>query len=132
MTCGKCGYKQFVAFWDCPKCGYNEETDKASKLSAIKEGQHSESGDHLSIAVKIPGEGAIEALKAFAWLDLVVSIIATVLILSNASTPYAVGLGLGILFQGLFACALFLVIASIAENIIIIRKAITKVNNVAT
>jgi len=38
------------------------------------------------------------------------------------ANPLAIGIGIAVLLQGIFACALFLVIASIAESLIEIRK----------
>ena len=78
---------------------------------------------------------SIGVLRIFAWLNLLVSIIISVVIWSKFSTeidrgyytservanPYMVGLGIGVLLQGIFACALFLVIAHIAESLIFIR-----------
>ncbi len=81
----------------------------------------------------IPGEGAISALKFFAWLDLIGSIIWAIWIWVEFGTTtldysrtemnsIGVGVGFAVLLQGMFACALFLVITSIAENLIAIRK----------
>jgi hypothetical protein len=77
----------------------------------------------------------ISVLRIFAWLDLIGSIIASIFIWSKFGTrkmpgfsylteadPLTIGLGFGILVQGVFACVLFLVIASMAENLIAIRK----------
>lgn len=86
-----------------------------------------------------PGVGAINTLKFLGWLDLVAGIIGSIVIWANYSTkevtlgeyykytekvtdPVGVGLGFLVLFQGIFICILFLVIASIAENLIAIRK----------
>ena len=83
--------------------------------------------------VTIPS--SIGVLRVFAWLDLLVSIIFSIVIWSEFSTeiskgyytsekvsnPYMIGLGIGVLLQGIFVCALFLVIAHIAESLIFIR-----------
>ena len=76
----------------------------------------------------IPGEGAINALKFFAWLDLIGSIIGALVIWAN-SNGIGVGVGIAVLAQGVFACALFLVIACIAENLIAIRKNVTSTSH---
>ena len=76
---------------------------------------------------------AIDALKIFAWINAVASTIAALFCWSQygsidtghySSEINAIGVGLGfaILFQGLFGCALFLVIADIAENVIYMRE----------
>lgn len=87
--------------------------------------------------IYIGGTGKISALKFFAWFDLIISIICALIIWFGYSTSTipsgyfrsenvtnyaAIGLGFGILIQGIFGCVLFLVIASIAENVMIIRR----------
>ena len=82
---------------------------------------------------------AITALKSFAWLDLLAGILCSIIIWTKHSTftiptgkyltqtetltsPVMVAVGIAVLLQGLFAWALFLVISSIAENLIAIRN----------
>ena len=75
---------------------------------------------------------SVKALKAFAFLDLIASIIISIYIFANSTieisysekitNPIAIGLGLGILIQGIMVCTLFFVIANIAENIIVIKQ----------
>ena len=86
-----------------------------------------------------PGSRAIAHLKFFAWLDLIGSFILSIIILVELSQkeivkgtyytytekvtdPIMIAIAISVLLQGIFACALFLVIAYIAENLIIIRK----------
>jgi len=73
----------------------------------------------------IPGEGAISVLRFFAWFDLVFGIIASIIIWNNTDN-YSRGIGtfigFGVLLQGIFICAFFLVIASMAENLFAIRR----------
>jgi len=83
---------------------------------------------------------SIIILKFFAWLDLFVSIVFSIVIWTEFSTdtskayyytekmanPYMIGLGIGVFLQGVFVCALFLVIAHIAESLIFIRHNTTK------
>jgi hypothetical protein len=79
---------------------------------------------------KLDPPGAITALKYFAWLDLIGGIIGAFVIWakSNVFENYGefngigAGVGVAVFLQGMFAWALFLVIASIAENLIAIRK----------
>ena len=72
--------------------------------------------------------GAIDALRFFAWLDLVGGIIGAIVVwvmIFNSSTdtnPVTIGLGIAILLQGVFLCVLFLVIAGASEDIAAIRK----------
>jgi len=78
---------------------------------------------------------SIGFLKFFAWLDLCGGIIGAIWIWSamgttkvsgystlTAANPYGIVFGFAVFFQGIFLCALFLVICSIAENLIEIRK----------
>ncbi len=81
---------------------------------------------------------AISVLRFFAWLDLVFGIICSIVIwvnygstevfnkyyysTSNVANPIGIGLGIGVLMQGIFLCAFFLVVASMAENLSAIRK----------
>jgi hypothetical protein len=91
---------------------------------------------------KVPGIGAIDALKFFAWFDFACGIIGGLLawrligiqyVTENVSYyPYikvteqtnvaGIILAVGIALQGVLVCALFLVIASMAENLIAIRR----------
>ena len=81
--------------------------------------------------------GLVGALKFFAWLDLISSICGAIWIWSQFSklttsdvfgfpgttiNPVGIGIGIGILFQGILGFVLFLTVASIAENVIEIRK----------
>ncbi len=82
---------------------------------------------------------AITVLKFCAWLDLAVSAVAGFIILINPDlfaptlyqplatlfaiiNPVGVLVALAICLQGVCVCPLFLVIASIAENLIAIRR----------
>ena len=69
---------------------------------------------------------AISALRAFAWLDLGVGVIGGFLIVAmfapSLSKAIAILIGVGVFMQGLFGWALFLVLASIATNLITIKE----------
>ena len=68
---------------------------------------------------------AISALKIFAWIDLIVGIGFGILILAKYAKSegvVATGVGIAIFLQGVFVWALFLVIASIAQNLIAIKE----------
>jgi hypothetical protein len=72
------------------------------------------------------GSTAISLLKIFAWVDLVGSVAGAVIVLKwfssqGQANPIAIGLAIAVLLQGVLVCSLFLVIASMAENVIAIR-----------
>jgi len=136
MICEKCGYNFSGSYMvtpticrDCFSKLSPDEQDKA-KVSPTPQAEATSSVTTYS------GEGAITALKFFAWLDLIGGIVGAVWVWaqfgstqvtsSYSSTteanPVAIGIGVGVLLQGMFVCALFLVIASIAESLIAIRK----------
>ncbi len=80
---------------------------------------------------------AISALRFFAWLDLIAGIVFAIIIWAKFATseigagyysraetitnPIAIGIGIAVLLQGIFVWALFLVLSSIAQNLIAIR-----------
>lgn len=114
IKCPKCGEVMSSAYSRCVTCGANlRGTDVSDKYEKQNEGD---------TPLSASGNVAIEMLKFFAWMDLVVSIIAALLIIVNNSSLYSIGLALGILLQGMLVCSLFLVIASMAVNLIAIRK----------
>jgi hypothetical protein len=70
-------------------------------------------------------EIAISALKFFAWLDLIAGVILSIIIwakYSSSDNPIVIGIGIAVLLQGLFVWALFLVLSSIAQNLISIKE----------
>jgi len=71
---------------------------------------------------------SVSILKVFAWIDLIASFIFAIVIWIEP-TPYGIGFGVGVLLQGIFVCALFQVIAIIAENLISINHNTTKLKN---
>ena len=76
-----------------------------------------------SNSVQAKSTGAIDTLKFFAWLDLVAGIFGSIWIWNQFGTSSSgIAIGVGVLLQGVFAWAYFLVIASMAENLIEIRK----------
>ena len=73
-------------------------------------------------------------LRAVAWVDLIASIISAIVLWATSTYAvtnttlgiqighteinfFRVGLGIGILFQGIFVCKLFLIIASIPDHL---------------
>jgi hypothetical protein len=71
---------------------------------------------------KLLKTGPTSGLRAVAWVDLIGSIITAIVLWATSVTSSSVALGFGILFQGIVACVLFLVIASMADNLGAIRK----------
>jgi hypothetical protein len=85
--------------------------------------------------VSFPGEGAIGALRFFAWIDLIASFIGAIWVWVNfherevgtyftytETNPIGVVTGIAVLFQGILVFTLFLTIAATCENTIAIRK----------
>ena len=81
------------------------------------------------------GRGPITALTVFAYINLVGGIIAAITIWASMGTnpvlgssyhaeinPFGIVLGAVFLAEGIFGCALLLVIAGMAENLIAIRR----------
>lgn len=83
--------------------------------------------------------GTITLLKGFAWFDLIAGVIGAVIVWAKFSSqrvvmglysqtsetvvnPVAIGIGIAVLLQGIFTWALLRVVASIASNLIAIRK----------
>ena len=114
IKCPKCGDEMSSAYTRCVTCG--------AKLRENDESNRREEPNEEDTPLSASGNAAIEVLKFFAWMDLVASIIAAILIIAGNSSLYFIGLALGILLQGMLVCSLFLVIASMAENLIAIRK----------
>jgi len=66
---------------------------------------------------KVVRSNAVDVLKVFAWLAAIGGVIGAVLLPLSMPRPYGLQVGIGVLVQGIFLCAFFLVIAAIAENI---------------
>ncbi|MCF8317089.1 MAG: hypothetical protein K9I71_13240 [Ignavibacteriales bacterium] len=138
VKCPKCGDEMSSAYSRCVTCGTiligNDTTENYEKPKLEIDGAKKE-------RVMIPS--SIGVLRVFAWLDLLVSIIFSIVIWSDFSTqisrsyitsetvvnPYMIGLGIGVFLQCIFVCALFLVIANIAESLIFIRHNTSKLKN---
>ncbi len=74
---------------------------------------------------------SIDLLRIFAVIDCVASIIGSIIIFATMGTtgeyshetnPAGIFLGFAVLFQGIFGCAFFFVLASIAEDVKAIRN----------
>lgn len=87
----------------------------------------------------VAGMGAASVLRFFAWADLVASFVIAVWVLSTFSVvdvpnefipgmssrennPIAMAVAIGVVLQGAFVCALFLAVASMADNLAAIRR----------
>ena len=88
---------------------------------------------------KPAGSAAVKALRIVAWTNLVVCTLGSLYVFRELGvrlipeegfldytekivSPFGIALSLAIFFQGIFGCVFFLVIASIAENIMAIRR----------
>ena len=86
--------------------------------------------------------GAIDGLRFFAWLGLLLGIVSAIVIwlkfgsievpissyseYTKKQTNYiGIGIGIAVLFQSIVMCSFFLVVAGAAEDIAAIRKKIT-------
>ena len=106
-------YKSIVAYDgnDCPLCRAKEIFNSEETTSY---------------------SGAAGILSVLAYIDLFVSIFAAIIILAafgtsdytglNRINPIGVGIGLAVLLQGIFGWAFFLVIASIAKELNMIKR----------
>jgi hypothetical protein len=123
MKCSTCGTDYpskyyFTTPLVCNNC-YKKMTPMAQATARQKSSFETVEAEKLERSIAEPGRGLIDVLKFFAWLDLVAGIIVAVWIWS---TSIGAVIGVAVLLQGIFACVFFLVVASIAENIIVIRK----------
>jgi len=98
--------------------------------------QNMDESDKIIVSEK--GQGAISALRFFAWLNLICGIIGAIVIWKmmwtvevpyqyvsgtyTENNPLGIALGFASLIEGIFGCVIFLVICSMAENLIKIRK----------
>jgi hypothetical protein len=71
---------------------------------------------------KLLKTGPISGLRVVAWVDLIGSIITAIILWATSANSLSIAIGFGILFQGIVACILFLVIASMADNLGAIRR----------
>ena len=80
-----------------------------------------------------PGSGVFVGLVVLAFFDIFVSIVAAIIILTDFGTtsdymgitrinPVGVGIGLAVLFQGIFGFVFFLAFASIAKDLARIKQ----------
>ena len=142
MKCTVCGtdYPSTYYFVDSPTvCNECYKKQSPEKQAEIQQ-QVAQSNAVTVNTSNESGSGSIVTLKVFAWFDLVAGIIGGFWIFSTygstivtrgsglysypetVANPVGIAIGIGIILQGLFACAFFLVVASIAENLIAIRK----------
>ena len=72
---------------------------------------------------KVPArEGAIKTLRFVAWLDLICGAVCALGIWLSYSSIVGTAVGLAVLLQGVFLCALFLVFAGAPEDIAALRR----------
>ena len=108
-------YNETTNLCSCGKSGKEIEL-KATECSYCR-------ANFLSNSLEFSSETPlpIRVLKIFAYIDLIVGIIAGLFTIKENGI-----LGLAFILQGILICSLFLVIALIAENIIEIRKNTTQ------
>jgi hypothetical protein len=116
----------------CDACGEPISDDinikrKRSTENVIEEDPKANSGQE--------NQGPITALKVFAYINLIGGIVAAITIWASMGTtpvlgssyrteanPFGIVLGFVFLAEGTFGCALLLVIAGMAEDLIAIRR----------
>jgi len=143
FNCTKCGQQMIIKFLKvgevakCRNCNA-EITVPANAIKTNEEPKYDEpipsnAQGHIATAIKdnsrAMGEGAISALRFFAWLNLIAGIIGAIAIwvtMGEVATPVGIGIGFAFLAEGIFGCALLLVICLMAENLIQIRKNTTR------
>lgn len=131
MKCEVCGFYSRDGYYFvgsptfCNECFKKQFPEKQAELLQ----QATQSRSVSENPSDEPGSEAISVLRVFAWLDLVAGIMGSFWILStfgsySVTVPKPIGIAVGIatILQGVFVCAFFLVVASIAENLIAIRK----------
>lgn len=133
--CPKCSCANWTDVTSCIKCDsslidakiYFVADNMDSNLSTKKGvGRYQDS--------KTQGHGAISTLRCFAWLNLIIGIIGSMVLYnvlgvaekyssySTETNPFGIILTLAWLIEGVFGCAFLLVICSMAENLIAIRE----------
>lgn len=128
--CPGCGASEDATRSECRSCGH-DLTDVEIQPVGIQPVQTHTKPER--------GQGAIFVLRVFAWLNLAGGIIGAILVwitmgitkvqhgLYGLTTlkemnPLGITLGFVLLFEGVIGCVLLLVISSMAENLIEIRK----------
>jgi hypothetical protein len=122
MKCSTCGISNPESVRYCVGCGTRLLVQTQSQA-----GEQDSPSSTLESTQTFPGEQAAGLLKLVAWLDLLSGFVVALVIWSNTnplSPGYGVFSGLAWFLQGIFVCAFLLVVASIAENLIAIRRAL--------
>jgi hypothetical protein len=103
----------------------NKEIQKRGGIEVVRTSKREEERVSQTDSLTIADSGiwAADMLRFCAWLDLVFSIVASIFILLHFERTISfIGIALAIFLQGIFICSLFLVIASIAENLRAIKR----------
>jgi hypothetical protein len=123
--CKNCDYNVNNEYERCWNCGYSKDGNPPEDPKAFQEAKITAS---LESNEKTSWNSV---LRVCGYVDLVAGLICALILLVGALntkselSSYYVSLGVGLAFQGFFFCALFNVIAEMAENIQAIRKKLT-------
>lgn len=119
MECSSCGSRNPESASFCVGCG----TDLNASPHELPEVEGCTSVASRPTA-SFPGEQALWVVKFVAWADLFGGIVIALVIWSNNAFNLSSGMfsGFAWLLQGVIVSAFLLVVASIAENLIAIRK----------
>ena len=131
--CGKCKapiYQDHPLVW-CVKCNEPLSYDVNARRKIGGSLDEGVSSVQPASPIHLEDHPAINALRIFAWLNLIGGIIVAFLLsewlwagkaTSQQATPLNVALSIVFLAEGVFGCAFLLVVCSIAENLIAIRR----------
>ena len=106
----------------CPECK-KLNPDKSEKCDCGYEFTDTE----LYESDNPPGKGAVSFLKFIAVANLIIGIIAGIMLF-----PIAMSLSVGLVIESILFCPVLLVFASIAENLIWLRKHFTDTSTIET
>jgi hypothetical protein len=119
--------------------GQGSESRIDIDLKVLDEKEDRIRGTEIPVSQAEKISGAFRALRFLAWLELLARIIGATWIgckygnlgmysLQDLNLPN-MAISIGVLVAGIFLCILFLVIASIAESLILIKQQLFKIQN---
>ena len=149
IRCPKCNHLNPPDSIICRNCQYNFGFARNAKqgsvpqididLKVLDQKEERIKGAEMPANQAEKISGAFRALRFFAWLELLASIIGATWIgykfgnlgmysLQDLNLPN-MAISIGVLLAGLFFCIFFLVIASIAENLILMKQQLFIIQN---